>query len=81
MEQLLTRSGCLDLSTSMVLFHNINLGQKVGVNLGWSEVRGTVSYKGALSGKQGDWVGVTLEEKGKGVMFVKSDACIAYFLG
>lgn len=63
MEQLLTRSGCPDLSTSMVLFHNINLCQKVGVNLGWSEVRGTVSYKGALSGKQGDWVGVTLEEK------------------
>lgn len=47
----------------MVLFHNVNLGQKVGVNLGWCEVRGAVAYKGALAGKQGDWVGVHLEDK------------------
>ena len=47
----------------MVLFHNVNLGQQVGVNLGWSEIKGTVCYKGALSGKPGDWVGVRLEEK------------------
>ena len=38
---------------------------QVGVNLGWCEVRGAVAYKGALAGKQGDWVGVHLEDKGK----------------
>lgn len=47
----------------MVLFHNINVGQRVEVNIGWDEIKGTVQYKGCLSGKQGDWVGVHLEEK------------------
>lgn len=49
----------------MVLFHNINVGQKVEVNIGWGNIRGTVQYKGCLAGKQGEWVGVYLEEKGK----------------
>lgn len=49
----------------MVLFHNINVGQKVEVNIGWGSIRGTVQYKGCLAGKQGEWVGVYLEEKGK----------------
>ncbi|XP_052218648.1 uncharacterized protein LOC127836200 [Dreissena polymorpha] len=47
----------------MVLFHNINVGQRVEVNIGWGNIRGTVMYKGCLTGKQGDWVGVHLEDK------------------
>lgn len=47
----------------MVLFHNVNVGQRVEVNLGWGNVRGTVQYKGCLAGKQGDWVGVYLDDR------------------
>ena len=48
----------------MVLFSNVNLGQRVEVSLGWGNIRGTVQYKGCLVGKQGDWVGIHLDEKG-----------------
>jgi len=48
----------------MVLFHNVNVGQRVEVNIGWCSIKGTVQYKGSLAGKQGDWVGMSLEEKG-----------------
>ncbi|XP_053403470.1 CAP-Gly domain-containing linker protein 2-like [Mercenaria mercenaria] len=47
----------------MVLFHNVNVGQKVEVNIGWGNIKGTVQYKGCLAGKQGEWVGVFLEER------------------
>ncbi|WAR27649.1 DCTN1-like protein [Mya arenaria] len=47
----------------MVLFHNVNVGQRVEVSLDWGTIRGTVGYKGCLTGKQGDWVGVLLEER------------------
>ena len=63
----------------MVLFHNVNIGQKVGVNLGWSEIKGTVCYKGALSGKPGDWVGVHLEEKGTIIFKVVSVLSVLFF--
>jgi dynactin complex subunit len=49
----------------MVLFHNVNVGQKVEVNIGWGNIKGTVQYKGSLAGKQGEWVGVYLDERGK----------------
>jgi hypothetical protein len=49
----------------MVLFHNVNVGQRVEVNLGWGNVHGTVQYKGCLTGKQGDWVGVHLDDRGQ----------------
>lgn len=52
----------------MVLFHNINVGQRVEVNVGWGTIRGTVQYKGCLVGKQGDWVGVHLESRGNKLM-------------
>jgi len=59
----------------MVLFENVNVGQRVDVNLGWLDVRGTVQYKGALAAKPGDWVGVRLEEKGEVVLvkFLQSE--------
>ena len=49
---------------AMVLFNNVNVGQRVEVNIGWCSIKGTVQYKGSLAGKQGDWVGMNLEEKG-----------------
>lgn len=59
------REVSIQQAVKMVLFHNINVGQKVEVNIGWGLFRGTVQYKGCLTGKQGDWVGVHLEDRGK----------------
>ncbi|XP_060079805.1 dynactin subunit 1-like [Ylistrum balloti] len=45
----------------MVLHHNINLGQRVEVKIGYSVFRGMVKYKGTVVGRKGEWVGVSLD--------------------
>lgn len=45
----------------MVLYQNINVGQRVEVKLGNLVFRGVVKYKGSVINRQGDWVGVALE--------------------
>ncbi|XP_062614593.1 CAP-Gly domain-containing linker protein 3-like [Saccostrea cucullata] len=45
----------------MVLYQNINFGQRVEVKLGNLVFRGVVKYKGSVVNRQGDWVGVALE--------------------
>ncbi|XP_022093777.1 dynactin subunit 1-like [Acanthaster planci] len=46
----------------MVLFLNINIGQRVEVYYKGQIFAGTVKYKGGLSNVKGDWVGVDLDE-------------------
>ncbi|XP_038050459.1 dynactin subunit 1-like [Patiria miniata] len=46
----------------MVLFLNINIGQRVEVYYKGQIFAGTVKYKGGLSNIKGDWVGVHLDE-------------------
>ncbi|KAJ8310896.1 hypothetical protein KUTeg_012761 [Tegillarca granosa] len=48
----------------MVLHHNINVGQRVEVKIGYNVFRGVVKYKGAVTNRRGDWVGVSLEVPG-----------------
>ena len=48
----------------MVLYQNINVGQRVEVKIGNLIFRGVVKYKGAVVNKQGDWVGVALDRAG-----------------
>lgn len=45
----------------MVLFQNINVGQRVEVKINKLIFRGVVKYKGSVVNKQGDWVGVALD--------------------
>ncbi|XP_064615411.1 CAP-Gly domain-containing linker protein 2-like [Liolophura sinensis] len=46
----------------MVLFVNVNLGQRVDVYL-WDNIyTGTVRYKGCLNSLKGEWVGVELDK-------------------
>lgn len=45
----------------MVLFININVGQRVEVKYGGRILTGTVKFKGCLNGVVGDWVGVGLD--------------------
>lgn len=49
----------------MVLFQNVNIGQRVEVKYGFNTVRGLVCYKGPLVCREGDWVGVTLDIPGE----------------
>ncbi|XP_071084956.1 uncharacterized protein [Haliotis cracherodii] len=46
----------------MVLFININVGQRVEVLLGGEIFRGTIQYKGCIITKKGEWVGLALDE-------------------
>lgn len=48
----------------MVLFQNINVGQRVEVKINNLIFRGVVKYKGSVVNKQGDWVGVALDRAG-----------------
>lgn len=48
----------------MVLFQNINVGQRVEVKINNLIFRGVVKYKGSVVNKQGDWVGVGLDRAG-----------------
>ncbi|XP_059138880.1 uncharacterized protein LOC131927176 [Physella acuta] len=45
----------------MVLFENVCIGQRVEVQWKHGIYRGTVKFKGVLSTKKGDWVGVALD--------------------
>nr|XP_054770682.1 uncharacterized protein LOC129278562 [Lytechinus pictus] len=46
----------------MVLFININVGQRVEVIYKGEVLEGTVKYKGGLTNTTGDWVGIELDE-------------------
>lgn len=49
----------------MVLFVNVNLGQRVDVCL-WDNIyTGTVRFKGCLNSLKGEWVGVELDKAGE----------------
>lgn len=48
----------------MVLFQNINVGQRVEVKINNLIFWGVVKYKGFVVNKQGDWVGVVLDRVG-----------------
>ncbi|PIK44299.1 hypothetical protein BSL78_18837 [Apostichopus japonicus] len=51
----------------MVLFANINVGQKVQVFYSDAIHTGIVKYKGGLANTKGDWVGVELDKPGNGI--------------
>ncbi|XP_046542891.1 uncharacterized protein LOC124253206 [Haliotis rubra] len=46
----------------MVLYININVGQRVEVLIGGGIYRGTIQYKGCIITKNGEWVGVALDD-------------------
>lgn len=48
---------------NMVLFININVGQRVEVIFKGEVHEGTVKYKGGLANTTGDWVGLELDEQ------------------
>ena len=48
----------------MVLFVNVNIGQRVEVKWKNRIVPGTVKYKGGVNRVAGDWVGVALDASG-----------------
>lgn len=49
----------------MVLFENLKVGSRVQTNWNGNILKGTVRYKGELITREGDWVGVELDEPGK----------------
>ena len=49
----------------MVFFHNINPGARVQVKWRGEIESGTIRYAGSLIAKDGDWVGVELDNAGK----------------
>lgn len=55
----------LNNTWAMVLFANINVGQKVQVFYSDAIHTGIVKYKGGLANTKGDWVGVELDKPGK----------------
>ena len=58
----------LQLFYRMVLFSNVNVGQKVEVFHEGHIYCGKVKYKGTLNGVGGDWVGVELDVPGKSIV-------------
>lgn len=52
------------ISLKMVLYTNVTVGQRVEVLLDGNVFRGTVKYKGFITTRKGDWVGVALDEQG-----------------
>lgn len=67
----------------MVFFHNINPGARVQVKWRGEIESGTIRYAGSLVAKDGDWVGVELDNAGNVSVNTKLEAkfCIAHFLG
>lgn len=67
----------------MVFFHNINPGARVQVKWRGEIESGTIRYAGSLVAKDGDWVGVELDNAGNVAVNTKTKAkfCIAHFLG
>ena len=49
---------------SMVFFHNINPGARVQVKWRGEIENGTIRYAGSLVAKDGDWVGIELDNRG-----------------
>ena len=49
---------------SMVFFHNINPGARVQVKWRGEIEAGTIRYTGSLVAKDGDWVGIELDNRG-----------------
>lgn len=48
----------------MVFFHNINPGARVQVRWRGEIENGTIRYAGSLVAKDGEWVGVELDNRG-----------------
>ena len=48
----------------MVFFHNINPGARVQVRWRGEIENGTIRYAGNLAAKDGEWVGVELDNRG-----------------
>ena len=48
----------------MVFFHNINPGARVQVKWRGEIENGTIRYAGSLVAKDGDWVGIELDNRG-----------------
>lgn len=49
---------------SMVFFHNINPGARVQVRWRGEIENGTIRYAGSLVAKDGEWVGIELDNRG-----------------
>ena len=49
---------------SMVFFHNINSGARVQVRWRGEIENGTIRYAGSLVAKDGEWVGIELDNRG-----------------
>lgn len=49
---------------SMVFFHNINPGARVQVRWRGEVENGTIRYAGNLVAKDGEWVGIELDNRG-----------------
>lgn len=56
---------------SMVFFHNINPGARVQVRWRGEIENGTIRYAGSLVTKDGEWVGIELDNRGS-VMMLRS---------
>ena len=67
----------------MVFFHNINPGARVQVKWRGEIESGTIRYAGSLVAKDGDWVGVELDNAGNVAVNTnpKAKFCIAHFFG
>lgn len=48
----------------MVFFHNINPGARVQVRWRGEIENGTIRYAGSLVAKDGEWVGIELDNRG-----------------
>lgn len=48
----------------MVFFHNINPGARVQVRWRGEIENGTIQYAGSLVAKDGEWVGIELDNRG-----------------
>lgn len=66
----------------MVFFHTVNPGARVQVKWRGEIESGTIRYAGSLVAKDGDWVGVELDNGGNVAVNTKPKAkfCIAHFL-
>lgn len=63
----------------MVFFQNINPGARVQVKWRGEIETGTIRYAGSLVAKDGDWVGVELDNGGNVTVNTKPKVCVVHF--
>ena len=62
----------------MVCFENLKVGSRVQTNKDGQIFKGTVRYKGGLNTREGNWVGVELDEPGAYIKLIRISKFLLY---